>query len=119
MMAETQGYRVTSILRVRDKAAPLLQGFDTLPCEASNTLPTGVFYGLVDGAHPVIGRTDVERPNGCQLTLLTPGAETDAIAAGKPLAVLGMVRGSFVEPLWEDDVHWAQEQFLARAPSFT
>mmetsp|Transcript_28943 Transcript_28943/g.85932 ORF Transcript_28943/g.85932 Transcript_28943/m.85932 type:complete len:475 (-) Transcript_28943:22-1446(-) len=46
-------------------------GFDTLRCEASESLPDGVFYGILGDAHPVCGFSDAKNKDQCELMLLS------------------------------------------------
>jgi len=105
------GVLITNLVTVQDKAAPLLQGVDAKVCETANALPAGVFYGILDGARPVVGSTDAARATQCQLVALGDGS---APAAGQALTVLGAVREPLAGGAAADEKQWAKDIAAAK-----
>jgi len=97
------------LVSLNAKGTELMQniGIDTMRCEVAEALPSGVFYGMLGGVHPVCGNTYPGSPNHCELMLLShppvsaghtasPKGEAAAKAApflpSQSLTVLGHVR---------------------------
>jgi drug/metabolite transporter (DMT)-like permease len=78
-------------------------GFSTIRCEAAESLPDGVFYGMLGDVHPVCGTRHQEDERQCELMMLSHppvGSDEHPAAAAKEalflpnksLTVLGQVR---------------------------
>merc|ERR1711920_271197 len=116
--------RDMKLVSLDSKGTTLMQniGIDTMMCEVAEALPSGVFYGMLGGVHPVCGNTHPSSPNHCELMLLshppvTPkdvdaskgvvGSAAEKAAPFLPsqsLTVLGHVRG----PLPRETISAAQ-----------
>merc|ERR1711920_752391 len=74
--------RDMKLVSLDSKGTTLMQniGIDTMMCEVAEALPSGVFYGMLGGVHPVCGNTHPSSPNHCELMLLShpPVASGDA-----------------------------------------
>mmetsp|Transcript_95722 Transcript_95722/g.241235 ORF Transcript_95722/g.241235 Transcript_95722/m.241235 type:complete len:505 (+) Transcript_95722:66-1580(+) len=102
----------TKLVSLNSRGTALMQniGIDTMTCEVAEALPSGVFYGMLGGVHPVCGNTHPSSPNHCELMLLshppvTPGdieaskgcfdnaaAKAAPFLPSQSLTVLGHVR---------------------------
>lgn len=79
------------LVSVNSKGTTLMQniGIDTMTCEVKEALPSGVFYGMLGGVHPVCGNTHPGSPNHCELMLLShPPVAANEV--GGPKGCLGV-----------------------------
>jgi len=98
---KTQKVRLVTL---NSEGTPLMHGlgFSTIKCEAVETLPDGVFYGMLGDVHPVCGARHQDNNHMCELMMLAhPPAQSDehpGSQQGLPymptrsLTVLGHVR---------------------------
>jgi len=56
-------------------------GRNTIRCEVGDSLPDGVFYGMLGDVHPVCGNTHSDDPKKCELMMLGEQASTGPIMA--------------------------------------
>jgi len=105
-------------------------GLNTMTCQVADSLPAGVFYGMLGGVHPVCGSTDPRSSTSCELMLLShPPADSSSpdghpsnkvspdlshLMSSASLTVLGHVRDSL--PGKDVDVTQCMEDLdMARA----
>lgn len=91
-----------NIVQVNPQGTQMMRslGRSTLRCEVEEALPSGVFYGMLGGVHPVCGSTHPTSANECELMLLgePPASETAPGRTSLPympqrcLTVFGQVR---------------------------
>jgi hypothetical protein len=98
------------VVALNNQGTALMQnmGFCTMRCEAAESLPDGVFYGMLGDVHPVCGTRHEDDKNRCELMMLAhpppagdsdehPGAASSAskelpLLPTKSLTILGHVR---------------------------
>jgi len=61
------------LVSLKATATPLMAslGIETLRCEVADTLPKGVFYGMLGDVHAVCGSTHTDKTKQCELMLLS------------------------------------------------
>lgn len=97
------GAKKVNLVAVNPNGTPLMHqlGRNTIRCEVGDSLPDGVFYGMLGDVHPVCGNTHSDDPKKCELMMLGEHASRGPIMgeeASVPhllqqsLTVLGKIR---------------------------
>jgi len=104
-----------NLVALSPKGTPLMQmlGRNTFRCEVKESLPKGIFYGMLGDVHPVCGNTHFKDPTKCELMMLSEPRADGAVMGAEAsvpfllqnsLTVLGKLR----EPLPKVDLTEAQ-----------